>query len=214
MIPITEKPINNNFNSADVEKKYIVIHDTGNQSGGANAEMHYRYFNSAYRGSSANYFVDKDSIIETVDPVTKYSWHCGDGRGKNGITNQNSIGIEICIPIDGNYEMAVSHTKDLVVCLMEVFNIPIENVVRHFDASGKICPRSMSDNGWARWDKFKKEVNQIVKEETKVDNWKEDAIMRLIDEGILTDYSWLGKADEDVPVWMLAIIVGRLLDRM
>ena len=38
---------------------------------------------------------------------------------------------------------------------MSELNIPIERVVRHFDASRKNCPASMSANNWAEWYKFK-----------------------------------------------------------
>ena len=51
-------------------------------------------------------FVDDSNIIQTVDYTKNYSWHCGDGEGKYGITNKNSIGIEICVNSDGNYAKA------------------------------------------------------------------------------------------------------------
>ena len=38
---------------------------------------------------------------------------------------------------------------------MSELNIPIERVVRHFDASRKNCPASMSANNWMEWYKFK-----------------------------------------------------------
>ena len=38
--------------------KYIVVHDTGNKNKGADAKAHFNYFNSEYRGSSADCFVD------------------------------------------------------------------------------------------------------------------------------------------------------------
>ena len=38
--------------------RYIVIHDTGNKSKGADADSHFRYFNGGNRNSSADFFVD------------------------------------------------------------------------------------------------------------------------------------------------------------
>ena len=35
--------------------EYIVIHDTGNTSKGANAEAHFNYFNGGNRNSSADF---------------------------------------------------------------------------------------------------------------------------------------------------------------
>ena len=38
---------------------------------------------------------------------------------------------------------------------MKKYNIPVERVVRHYDASRKNCPSSFSANNWDRWNKFK-----------------------------------------------------------
>ena len=164
MLPIERKLIRYNYSSRNGKKiEYIVIHDTGNKSKGANALAHYKYFNGGYRGASAHYFVDDSHIIQTVDD--KYaSWHCGDGRGKYGITNQNSIGIEICVNADGNYEKAVANAIELTKFLMKKYNIPIEKVVRHYDASRKLCPASMAANNWAKWSWFKEQLKKGVEE--------------------------------------------------
>ena len=160
MLPIKKKLIKYNYSSRNNKRiEYIVIHDTGNTSKGAGADNHYRYFNGGNRNASAHYFVDDKEIIQTVED-TNASWHCGDGKGKYGITNQNSIGIEICVNSDGNYEKAVAKTVELVNHLMKKHNIPIDRVVRHYDASRKICPRSMSANNWDKWNEFKKSLNE------------------------------------------------------
>ena len=39
-------------------------------------------------------------------------------------------------------------------------SIPIDRVVRHYDASLKNCPASMSANGWALWNTFKAQLQQ------------------------------------------------------
>lgn len=135
--------------------KYIVVHDTGNPSEGANAKAHYNYFNGGNRDSSADIFVDDGSVWVVNDYHKYYAWHCGDGRGKYGITNGNSVGVEMCINRDGNYEKALENTAAIVRELMCELNIPIERIVRHYDASRKDCPASMSRNGWAKWNEFK-----------------------------------------------------------
>lgn len=138
--------------------KYIVIHDTGNPSAYANANAHYNYFNSGNRSSSADFFVDDNGALCVNDYYKYYTWHVGDGRGTYGITNANSIGIELCINSDGNRAKAVSHMTSLVKELMDELNIPIDRVVRHYDASRKSCPNSMSKNNWAEWHTFKKSL--------------------------------------------------------
>ena len=159
-IKINEKLIKYNFSSRGGEEiKYIVIHDTGNTSKGAGADNHFLFFNGADRQSSAHYFVDDKQILRVVKDSDK-SWHCGDGRGLNGITNDNSIGIEMCINSDGDFNKTYLHTLKLTKYLMKKYNIPLENVVRHYDASRKICPNSMSKNNWEKWNKFKEHLKQ------------------------------------------------------
>lgn len=152
---INKKLIKYNYSGRQGEKiQYIVIHDTGNTSKRAGAENHYRYFNGGNRNASAHYFVDDKEIIQTVED-SNASWHCGDGKGKYGITNANSIGIEICINSDGNYEKAVEKAVELTKYLMGKYDIPIDRIVRHYDVSRKLCPRTMSSNNWEKWRQFK-----------------------------------------------------------
>lgn len=148
----------NRSNRVGTKIEYIVIHDTGNTGVGANAESHYRYFNSGDRSSSADFFVDDRQILCINDYHKYYTWHCGDGKGKYGITNRNSIGIEICINSDGNRQKAIENALILVRELMGELNVPIEKVVRHYDASRKNCPGSMSKNNWAEWYEFKNRI--------------------------------------------------------
>jgi N-acetylmuramoyl-L-alanine amidase len=153
---IEKKLIKYNFSSRNGQKiSYIVIHDTGNKNKGADAEAHYKYFSGGNRNASAHYFVDDKKVIQIIED-NNASWHCGDGRGKFGITNQNSIGIEICVNVDGNYEKAFKNAIELTKELMKKYNIPTERVVRHYDASRKLCPASMSIGNWAKWSEFKK----------------------------------------------------------
>jgi N-acetylmuramoyl-L-alanine amidase CwlA len=158
VLPIQKKLIKYNFSSGN-SPEYIVVHDTGNTGKGADAEAHFKYFNGGDRQSSAHYFVDDHSIIQTVEDYNA-SWHCGDGKGKYGITNYNSIGIEICINSDGDYDKAVGNAIDLVKFLMQKYSIPIDRVVRHYDASRKNCPGTMSANNWAKWTWFKAQLSE------------------------------------------------------
>ena len=122
--------------------KYIVVHYTGSgtsKKGAAKANC--IYFGGGNRNASAHYFVDDGSIYEYLDPSVYYSWHCGDGKGKYGITNANSIGIEVCINGDNPYtDKEIARVTWLVQYLMKKYNIKASNVVRHYDASRKMCP--------------------------------------------------------------------------
>ena len=148
----------NRSNRGGTPIRYIVVHDTGNPSRGANATAHYNYFNGGDRSSSADFFVDDTQVLCVNDYYKYYTWHCGDGRGKYGITNRNSVGIEFCINVDSDRDKTLERTAQLVRELMQELNIPIDRVVRHYDASRKNCPQSMSGNGWAQWYKFKEKL--------------------------------------------------------
>lgn len=134
--------------------QYIVIHDTGNAASTATAENHFNYFNGGNRQASAHYFVDDKQILQIVEDNVA-AWHVGDGKGKYGITNSNSLGIEICVNKGANYSKAVQDTIKLTAYLMQLHNIPIEKVIRHHDASKKNCPASMMKNNWEPWRAFK-----------------------------------------------------------
>ncbi len=148
----------NRSNRGGAPIKYIVVHDTGNPSRGANATAHYNYFNGGDRSSSADFFVDDTQVLCVNDYYKYYTWHCGDGHGKYGITNRNSVGIEFCINVDSDRDKTLERTAQLVRELMQELDIPIDRVVRHYDASRKNCPQSMSGNGWAQWYKFKEKL--------------------------------------------------------
>ena len=123
---------------------------------------HYRYLQNAQRYGSAHYYVDDKEIIQTIGD-SRIAWSVGDtwakkNRTRSDVTNANSINVEMCVNSDGDYEQTFKNTVELVKNLMIRFNVPVDRVVRHFDASGKICPRSMCENNWRKWWEFKYEI--------------------------------------------------------
>ena len=144
---------------------WIVVHYTANDGDTDTNNAH--YFQGAGRGASAHYFVDEDSITQTVrDSDT--AWHCGAERGGsyfNGARNANSIGIEMCSDVvGGRYtitEQTAARTAGLVRSLMDKYNIPLSRVCRHYDVTHKACPEP-----WVRnpqlWEDFKR---RLVEEE-------------------------------------------------
>lgn len=141
--------------------KYLVIHDTGNANKGAGALAHRNYVENNARGASAHYFVDDKVIVQYVgDSLSAGS--VGDGKGKYGITNANSLSIEMCINSDADYAKTYKNTVELTKNLMKKFNIPIDRVVRHYDASRKSCPNHMRQNNWSKWWKFKEDIQTPI----------------------------------------------------
>ena len=137
---------------------YIVEHYTANN--GDTAKNNADYFNRAVVKASAHYFVDENGVWQSVkDSDTAY--HCGTtGTYKHPkCRNDNSIGIEMCSRKDanGNYyfsEATIKNAANLTKELMLKYNIPKENVVRHYDVTGKICPAPMVKNE-VLWKEFK-----------------------------------------------------------
>lgn len=153
--------ISNYNHSSGNDPKYIVIHDTGNWKD--NAKDNANYFNTGDRQASAHYFIDESETWQVVEDYNA-SWHCGDGRGQYGISNYNSIGIEMCNSGGFIAEATINNTLELVKNLMAKYNISADKVVRHYDASRKICPNNMSANNWSKWKEFK---NKLMENENK-----------------------------------------------
>ena len=132
--------------------KYIVIHYTAND--GDTDEANANYFASRVVKASAHYFVDDDSVTQSVPDNyvawsvggTKYS-NCkttGGGKYYAKCTNSNSISIELCdTKKDGKIyptKKTIENAIELTRKLMKKYNIPSTNVIRHFDVTGKTCP--------------------------------------------------------------------------
>jgi N-acetylmuramoyl-L-alanine amidase CwlA len=165
--------------------EYIVIHDTANTRAGADAYANFLYFNSGDRQASADYFIDQNSIYKVNDPSKYYTWHVGDGKNKNGINNKNSIGVEMCVNADGDFARTIANTIILVRSLQDQY--PSAKVVRHFDASGKHCPASLSKNEWQGWIAF---LNMLKTPEPRSDtlHWAEPYYQALTEKyGIKID---------------------------
>lgn len=132
--------------------KYIVIHYTAND--GDSDEGNGNYFKNNVVKASAHYFVDSDSVTQSV-PDNYVAWSVGGSKysdcAKTGggslygvCTNTNSISIELCddikngvvYPSAATIENAIELTKELMV----KYSVPAERVIRHFDVTGKRCP--------------------------------------------------------------------------
>lgn len=140
--------INKKHGSYNISKrtesvKYIVVHYASgtNTPREGTARDNCIFFGTGYRDASAHYFIDDGGIWEYADPKKYFTWHCGDGHGRYGITNSNSIGIEVCQRGDNPFTAKeITYLKELVMSLMKKYKVPADRVVRHFDASRKQCP--------------------------------------------------------------------------
>ena len=145
--------------------KYINIHYTGND--GDSDENNGKYFADKIVKASAHYFVDDDSITQSVpDNYIAYSvggkkYNNGGGRLYGTVNNSNSINIELCDTVKNGVvvptQKTINNAIELTQMLMKKYNIPAHRVIRHFDVNGKECPRYwVSDASWKSyfWDKL------------------------------------------------------------
>lgn len=201
--------------SSSKENKYIVIHYTSNN--GDTAYNNTVYFKSEYRGASAHYFVDKTSIWQCVLDKD-IAWHCGTTGTYYHKTcrNLNSIGVEMCsVKVNGVFAIpaeTVNNTIWLVKQLMAKYNIPITNVIRHYDVTHKMCPEPFVRDV-AQWESFK---NRLVEqpEPTPVEpvvpkHWCEDIKNTLLTKGIITDDAQWSEYDAYVTKGLFMAIVDK-----
>lgn len=133
--------------------RYITIHETGNHARGADAAAHASYLKSLQAERTAvswHYTVDDGTIVQHL-PDGERAYHAGDGA--KGPGNTESIGIEICVNADGNFERAKANAAALVRLLMAEHNIKLEHVVQHHRWNGKDCPRTLRHTAGA-WERF------------------------------------------------------------
>lgn len=167
--------------------KYIVIHYTGND--GDTDEGNGNYFHNNIVKASAHYFVDSDSITQSVlDERIAYSVggkkysNCktmGGGKFYGKCTNSNSISIELCDDKKNGtiYPSAatIANAIELAKEKMKEYGIPAANVIRHFDVNGKACPAywcgtDIKNKKWKSefWDKLSS--GSAVKKDDTVSN--------------------------------------------
>ena len=83
--------------------------------------------------------------------------------------------------------------------LMKQYNIPIENVIRHYDVTGKLCPEPYIDE--TVWGEFKAKIRSINAE----DITPAEAIAILHNKGIISepDKWYSGTWTDDDFKWLL-----------
>lgn len=133
--------------------KYIVIHYTAND--GDTATANGNYFKNKVITASAHYFVDDNKIIQSV-PDNYVAYAVGGKKLNNkaklhGIAkNANTLNIELCDTIKNGViypsEATIAQAVELTKLLMQKYNIPVSNVIRHQDVTGKKCPAYWSDD--------------------------------------------------------------------
>lgn len=175
--------------------KYLVYHYTAND--GDTDEANAKYFHNNVVKASAHRFVDDDSVTISV-PDNYVAYHCGGGlQGNTGhkfykiCTNTNSIGIEMCDTIrNGKHEVSSKTRANAIALGKEIvkkYGIKKENVIRHFDVTGKNCPAYFVKDEEA-WKKFRDEIFETENKEFKTYLIKVNTKSLNVREGAGTNY--------------------------
>lgn len=183
--------------------KYLVLHYTGNN--GDTALGNCQYFSSTNRNASSHYFVDGKGVYRSVRDMN-VAWHCGSMNGYKHkyCRNTNSIGIEMCSRIDSNgkfYIMAetIANAVELTKYLMEKYDIPLENVIRHYDVTGKMCPRPFVEDE-KLWLDFKERLEESEMKRyntlSEIPSYAKEVIKKLIADGIFADINNLDLSED------------------
>ena len=187
---------------------YIVIHETDNWSKGADAKAHATAMKNGNLAGTVHYYVDSKSVYQTLDH-SDGAWAVGDGKGKYGITNRNSINIEICVDPETDYYKAVDKTEQLAAQLLKQYGWGTDRLKRHYDASRKNCPRRIQAEG--RWPEFVKKTAAYMKGATTVKNTTTKNTVTLTDK-IEVQFPVIQKGSKGTAVSMLQAMLGVKVD--
>ena len=139
----------------------IVVHYVGNP--GTTAGQNRSYFaglaqqsQEPYTSASSHFLVGLEGEIIQCVPLDEISY-CSSQR------NADTIAIECCHPDDtGQFNQATYQSLvRLVVWLMEEYGLDTDQVIRHYDVTGKECPRYYVQHPEA-WQGFLEDVKAAL----------------------------------------------------
>ena len=128
----------------------IVIHYVGNP--GTTAQQNRDFYNQAASDVCSHFVVGMDGEIIMCLPLNEKSEASND-------RNHDTISIEVCHPdaegkfTDASYQSLIK----LVDWLMNTFDLDTDNVIRHYDVTGKECPLYYVRHEDA-WEQFKEDL--------------------------------------------------------
>lgn len=138
-----------------IEVNNIVIHYVGNP--GTTAQNNRDYFNKSDTEVCSHFVIGLEGEIIQCVPLDEKS---------NASNNRNldTISIEVCHPddsgkfTDASYESLVK----LTAWLCDNSGLKAKDVIRHYDITGKECPKYFVDNE-SEWKNFLEDVKQKLK---------------------------------------------------
>lgn len=132
----------------------IVIHYVGNPN--TTAENNRNYFDNPATTVSSHFIVGLEGEIIQCVPIYERS-------AASNHRNKDTISIETCHPDESgkfNEDTYKSLVK-LTAFLCYEFDLKADDVIRHYDVTGKICPKYYVENE-DEWNIFKKDVEKAI----------------------------------------------------
>lgn len=135
----------------------IVVHYVGNPN--TTAKQNRDYFNNDGTEVSAHFVVGLEGEIIQCLPLNEIS-------AASNHRNIDTISIEVCHPdISGKYSsLTYDGLVRLLTWLCDSLNLSSEDIIRHYDVSGKLCPIYYVENP-EEWDNLKNDVKHRLTNE-------------------------------------------------
>lgn len=136
----------------------IVIHYTANP--GSTAQENRDYFNSLQytqeTEASSNFVIGLDGEIIQCVPTWEVAYASNE-------RNMDTVSIECCHPDDSGAFTDETYRSlvQLTAWLCEKFDLTQDDVIRHYDVTGKICPKYFVDHE-DEWTGFKANVGKAM----------------------------------------------------
>lgn len=151
--------------------KGIVVHYTANAN--ANAEQNIKFWERRKDGTlgygAAHFVVDSNETRIAV-PINELAYHVGANEYKKdaldrlgSYPNNSTIGVELCNINDagGFHAQTEESGAELIANLLYTHNLTINDLWRHYDITGKICPKIFVENEES-YHKFKDKVKSYL----------------------------------------------------
>ena len=146
----------------------IVVHYTANP--GVDAVANRNYFNNLPKANekkqkktyaSSHFVIGLDGTIVQCIPLEEMAYASND-------RNSDTVSIECCHQKANGKFTAQTQASLIQLCtyLCIKFDLTEENLIRHYDVTGKICPKYFVEHPDA-WETFKKDVGMELKKYRK-----------------------------------------------
>lgn len=143
------------------EVNAVVIHYVGNP--GSSAKANRNYFNNLALTketyASSHFVVGLEGEIIACVPLTEIAYASNE-------RNADTVSVEVCHPDESGVYTAETYERvvELTAWICQTFALdPAEDVIRHYDVTGKQCPRYYVEHPEA-WETLKEDVREAMEQ--------------------------------------------------